>query len=81
MLIKPQAQGSDDEDDPLLNPAHLLVAACSKHRGMANEFADWMADDKGGQDVVRNFRTNGFTPYSAAPKRVDPVGKARLLLQ
>ncbi|KAK3176578.1 hypothetical protein OEA41_007901 [Lepraria neglecta] len=69
------AQGKDDEDDPLLNPAHLLVGTHAKNKAMANCFADWMIREDGGQRVIKEFRRNGYDLYTIAPVGVNPLGK------
>lgn len=79
-LTVPQAQGGNEETDPLLNPAHLLVAASAKNRARAVAFADWMIREDGGQKVIETFTKNGRVLYVAAPKGVDPLGRARELL-
>ncbi|PQE12669.1 extracellular tungstate binding protein [Rutstroemia sp. NJR-2017a BBW] len=61
---------TDDEDDPLLNPAHILVGTRGTNRDMANRFADWMIMKEGGQKVVRDFAVNGNILYSVAPERL-----------
>ncbi|KAM3079230.1 hypothetical protein ACMFMF_004153 [Clarireedia jacksonii] len=60
---------TDDEDDPLLNPAHILVGTRGTNRDMANRFADWMIMRDGGQKVVQNFGVGGNILYSVAPER------------
>ena len=78
-----QAQGTDAETDPLLNPAHLLVATGARNRDTAVAFADWMAKDEGGQRVIEGFEKNGLVLYKAAPRgedAVDPLAMARGLL-
>ncbi|KAL6720733.1 hypothetical protein ACLMJK_002658 [Lecanora helva] len=67
------AQGKDDEKDPLLNPAHLMVGCDVKNEDIANAFADWMIREDGGQEVVTGFKKNGYDLYSGAPKGLDPL--------
>ncbi|KAM0802258.1 putative extracellular tungstate binding protein [Usnea florida] len=74
------AQGNDDEEDPLLNPAHLLVGTEAENKVMANKFADWMIKGEGGQKVVREFQKNGIDLYTTAPMKVDPLGRVKGLL-
>ncbi|KAI0518097.1 putative extracellular tungstate binding protein [Xylaria bambusicola] len=59
--------GTNDAEDPLLNPAHLLVGAKAPNpeRAVA-AFAEWVISDRG-QDVIANFEKNGEKLYSAAP--------------
>ena len=75
-----QAQGGDDEEDPLLNPAHLLVATQSPNKDVANDFTDWMNKADGGQRIVRSFEKNGMKLYSSIPSKVDPLGQAKMVL-
>ena len=75
-----QAQGKDDEEDPLLNPAHLLVGTEAANKEMANKFADWMIKEDGGQKVIKEFQKNGIDLYTTAPVGVDPLGRVKGLL-
>ncbi|KAF8900695.1 hypothetical protein CPB84DRAFT_1847157 [Gymnopilus junonius] len=61
--------GSDDADDPLLNPAHLL---CGKeplpgNESISKEFVTWVLSRDGGQKVIEKFSKNGKILYSKAP--------------
>ncbi|PGH05554.1 ribosome biogenesis protein BMS1 [Blastomyces parvus] len=56
-------KGTDEEDDPLLMPAHLLV---SDQSPFAKEFAHWLVSQEG-QAVVASFKIDGQQVYSAAP--------------
>ncbi|KAF2732257.1 extracellular solute-binding protein family 1 [Polyplosphaeria fusca] len=58
---------SDDADDPLLNPAHLLVGKKTQNETLAYHFADW-ATGVNGQKVITDFKKNGQQLYSGAPK-------------
>ncbi|RAL63040.1 hypothetical protein DID88_004125 [Monilinia fructigena] len=58
---------TDDADDPLLNPAHILVGTRGKNIAMAHKFADWMIQRDGGQKVIEEFEVNGEILYSVAP--------------
>ncbi|KAL7943783.1 hypothetical protein V8C42DRAFT_100954 [Trichoderma barbatum] len=58
--------GSDNADDPLLNPAHLLVGKKAPHAKVANDFAKWLVS-KRGQDVIIGFKKDGQQLYSPAP--------------
>ncbi|TWU72250.1 hypothetical protein ED733_001135 [Metarhizium rileyi] len=58
--------GSDDADDPLLNPAHLLVGEKARNMAMALAFAEWATSSEG-QDVIKGFEKNGEVLYSGAP--------------
>ncbi|KAL0930729.1 extracellular tungstate binding protein [Colletotrichum truncatum] len=57
---------SDNETDPLLNPAHLLVGNKARNLTIAQQFADWAIGPRG-QDVIGNFEKNGQQLYSKAP--------------
>ncbi|OJD19050.1 hypothetical protein AJ78_01001 [Emergomyces pasteurianus Ep9510] len=58
--------GSDDPDDPLLNPAHLIVGKRAKDADLAKEFAEWVVS-AAGQSVVTEFKKEGEPLYSGAP--------------
>ncbi|KAL7931674.1 hypothetical protein V8C35DRAFT_309209 [Trichoderma chlorosporum] len=58
--------GSDNADDPLLNPAHLLIGKKAPHPKIASDFAEWLVG-KRGQDVVIGFKKDGQQLYSPAP--------------
>ncbi|KAH6843178.1 hypothetical protein B0I37DRAFT_213861 [Chaetomium sp. MPI-CAGE-AT-0009] len=57
---------TDDAEDPLLNPAHLLVGAKAPHPETAKAFAEWLVSSAG-QDVIKGFKKNGQQLYSPAP--------------
>ncbi|EAQ85251.1 hypothetical protein CHGG_09265 [Chaetomium globosum CBS 148.51] len=57
---------TDAADDPLLNPAHLLVGARAPNPETAAEFARWLVGGEG-QKVVGGFEKNGEQLYSPAP--------------
>jgi len=59
-----------DENDPdkwLLNPGRVLLGAKAAEKKLAEKFLDWIVDDKGGQDVVRDYKKNGEVLYAPAP--------------
>lgn len=58
--------GSDNADDPLLNPAHLLVGKKAPHPKVASDFAKWVVG-KRGQAVIIGFKKAGQQLYSPAP--------------
>lgn len=58
--------GSDDADDPLLNPAHLLIGKKAKDMELANKFAKWLVSPAG-QAVITGFKKDGEQLYSGAP--------------
>lgn len=58
--------GSDSADDPLLNPAHLLVGKKAPHPKVAVDFAKWVVG-KRGQAVIVGFKKDGQQLYSPAP--------------
>ncbi|KAJ8069750.1 hypothetical protein OCU04_000174 [Sclerotinia nivalis] len=58
---------TDALDDPLLNPAHILVGTKGRNISMAHKFADWMIARDGGQKIVEEFEVNGAILYSVAP--------------
>jgi ABC-type tungstate transport system permease subunit len=57
---------TDDEDDPLLNPAHLLIGNKAANSSFAHQFAEW-ATSPSGQTVITSFKKNGQQLYSGAP--------------
>jgi ABC-type tungstate transport system permease subunit len=57
---------TDDENDPLLNPAHLLVGKKASNSTFAHQFAQW-ATGPNGQNAITNFKKNGQQLYSGAP--------------
>ncbi|PVH99339.1 extracellular solute-binding protein family 1 [Periconia macrospinosa] len=57
---------NDDENDPLLNPAHLVVSKTAQNQTIAYEFAKW-AVGANGQKVITDFKKNGQQLYSGAP--------------
>lgn len=67
------ARGEDDDpNDPLLNPATVLLGSkvCEKNAKLANAFLDYMITYRtGGQDVVENFKKKGTDEplYTRAP--------------
>lgn len=65
---------TDDADDPLLNPAHLLVGEKAPNPETAKTFAEWLVS-KRGQDVITGFKKNGQQLYSGAP--TDSTSEAR----
>ncbi len=64
--LKVYKQGLDDDpNDPLLSPAHLLLA--KKHTDLHNAFVEWVIDKNGGQAIIRTFPTEENPLYSEAP--------------
>jgi hypothetical protein len=61
--------GSDDADDLLLNPAHLLYGSRTpaSHAEICRVFLDWIVSPTGGQNVIENFCKQGHVVYSKAP--------------
>ena len=57
---------TDSADDPLLNPAHLLIGRKAPNADMAKAFATWVVSRRG-QDVIAGFKKNGQQLYSPAP--------------
>lgn len=58
--------GSDDAEDSLLNPAHILIRVGAENEEMADKFTEWAISD-GGQEVIIGFKKNGQQLYTAAP--------------
>ncbi|KAF9459273.1 hypothetical protein BDZ94DRAFT_1172016 [Collybia nuda] len=61
--------GSDDADDPLLNPAHVLLGSRvnASNAAMSKLFMKWVAMKTEGQKVVSEFKKFGEVLYSEAP--------------
>lgn len=57
---------TDNANDPLLNPAHLLVGKKAANPNVANKFAAWVVSATG-QKVITGFKKNGQQLYSPAP--------------
>ncbi len=60
-----------DADDPLLNPAHVLVGARARDTEIAEAFVDWLVSSEGGQKVVGEFAMNGTVLHSRVPGGVS----------
>lgn len=61
--------GTDDANDPLLNPAHVLLGSNANvnNKDIANAFIQWVVSEPGGQYVVSQFKKHGEVLYSKAP--------------
>ncbi len=57
---------TDDANDLLLNPAHLLIGTKAPNPDQAKSFAEWLVSSDG-QAVVVGFKKNGEQLYSPAP--------------
>lgn len=57
---------TDSLDDPLLNPAHVLVSTKAADAEVTQKFADWVVS-KEGQKVITDFKKNGEQLYTGAP--------------
>ncbi|GJJ07188.1 hypothetical protein Clacol_001388 [Clathrus columnatus] len=62
-------KGTDDADDLLLNPGHVLLGThlADENANIARYFMQWVADSDGGQKVIANFKKSGQVLYSQAP--------------
>lgn len=58
--------GTDNADDLLLNPAHLLIGANVPNLKIAKAFANWVVS-AAGQAVIVGFKHAGQQLYSGAP--------------
>ncbi|KAH7889090.1 hypothetical protein F5I97DRAFT_1804275 [Phlebopus sp. FC_14] len=70
--------GSDDKkNDPLLNPAHVLLGKKAKgsDQEIWNSFMKWVVWSQGGQKIIENFKKpdgpHGKQLYSIAPPNTD----------
>ncbi|KIJ06864.1 hypothetical protein PAXINDRAFT_91368, partial [Paxillus involutus ATCC 200175] len=76
-VMKIFAQGGDvDPNDPLLNPAHLLLGSKAKSEDQViwEKFVTWAIDHDGGQKVIRDFKKPSGSGeeeqlYSEAPQQ------------
>ena len=72
---------TDNADDVLLNPAHLLVGNKAAHPDVADAFAKWVVSTNG-QKVITDFKKNGQQLYTGAPPTnamlVSPGGVLQL---
>ncbi|KDR79379.1 hypothetical protein GALMADRAFT_63659 [Galerina marginata CBS 339.88] len=61
--------GSDNSDDLLLNPAHLLCGkrASPEHKSIWKEFMSWVVAPDGGERIIESFSKKGQVLYSKAP--------------
>ncbi|KAL4950164.1 hypothetical protein BDW69DRAFT_197478 [Aspergillus filifer] len=59
--------GDGDAEDPLLNPAHILVGAKASNRKMTERFVEWVVSEEG-QGATTGFMKNGQQLYSATPE-------------
>jgi len=64
-----KAGGDSDPEDPLLNPAHVLLGANADPDNLpyAQSFMQWVVSATGGQHVIETFEKNGEILYSKAP--------------
>ncbi|KAN0067877.1 putative extracellular tungstate binding protein [Elaphomyces granulatus] len=58
--------GTDNADDLLLNPAHLLIGANAPNLKTAQAFANW-AVSAAGQAIIVGFKNAGQQLYTGAP--------------
>ncbi|KAM0342031.1 hypothetical protein ACHAPU_009759 [Fusarium lateritium] len=66
--------GTDEADDPLLNPAHALIGENAPNEKEAERFVKWLVSNEG-QDVVHSFKKDGQILYSKAPQRSKDHGR------
>lgn len=57
---------TDEPEDPLLNPAHMLIGKGAKNEKMADRFAKWVISEEGQKAIVA-FKKNGEQLYTEAP--------------
>lgn len=62
--------GSDDADDILLNPAHVLLSkkASTANQDVCKAFMGWVKAENGGQKVIEHFEKDGNVLYKKAPR-------------
>ncbi|KAF4996551.1 hypothetical protein FGRMN_4435 [Fusarium graminum] len=66
--------GTDEADDPLLNPAHALIGENAPNGEEAEKFVKWLISDEG-QDVIHSFKKDGQILYSKAPPQSKKSGR------
>lgn len=59
--------GSNDSNDMLLNPAHVLLGPQAKHAEICAQFMEWVVSSDGGQKIIAGFQKNGQLLYNKAP--------------
>lgn len=57
---------TDEPEDPLLNPAHMLIGKGAKNEKMADRFAEWVISEEG-QKAIVGFKKGGEQLYTEAP--------------
>ena len=57
--------GDEKPNDPLLNPAHVLLGTHihDDNAKLAKDFVDWLIKRDGGQDVIKYFKKDGTDDY------------------
>lgn len=65
--------GSDEADDPLLNPGHMLRGSRipAVNAEISRAFMAWVASPKGGQKIIEKFSKHGIILYTKAPVEVQ----------
>lgn len=78
------AEGGDtDPDDPLLNPAHVILGANARPADEViwKKFMEWVELPGGGQNVAKDFKKppglGGVELYSPAPPGVQLICQCR----
>ncbi|KFZ06596.1 hypothetical protein V501_07262 [Pseudogymnoascus sp. VKM F-4519 (FW-2642)] len=61
------AVGKDDDQDPLLKRAELVIGSKANNKQRANDFVDWVVRADGGQKEIGDFSPNGTVVFSPAP--------------
>ncbi|OBT60614.1 hypothetical protein VE03_10865 [Pseudogymnoascus sp. 23342-1-I1] len=61
------AVGKDDDQDPLLKRAALVIGSKATNKQRANDFVDWVIGADGGQKVIGDFSPNGTVVFAPAP--------------
>ncbi|KAL4881809.1 hypothetical protein BJY04DRAFT_227588 [Aspergillus karnatakaensis] len=57
---------TDDAEDPLLNPAHILIGAKASNARTAEAFTQWVISEEG-QSAITGFKKAGQQLYTEAP--------------
>ncbi|OBT75116.1 hypothetical protein VF21_05493 [Pseudogymnoascus sp. 05NY08] len=61
------AVGKDDDQDPLVKRAELVIGSKANNKHRANGFVDWVVSADCGQKVIGDFSQNGTAVFTPAP--------------
>jgi len=58
---------TDNQTDPLLNPAHLLIGTKAEDKKIVELFKHWVVSEDG-QKAITDFKKGGQQLYTGAPE-------------